>query len=86
MVPCHVDDPGALLSRNARDFLKNVWSGRSWMAIGKQDPVLGPDVMNGLRRNLRGCAEPYLMPDIGHFVQEHGEVIAVAALKHFCPG
>jgi tRNA(adenine34) deaminase len=53
------------------------------MAIGQQDPVLGEPVMRALREHIRGCPEPMLLPQAGHFVQEHGEAIAHAALAHF---
>ena len=51
------------------------------MAIGAADPVLGPPVMNRLRENIRGCPEPMLLEGVGHFVQEHGEPVARAALQ-----
>jgi hypothetical protein len=56
---------------------------RSFMAIGMQDPVLGPPVMRELRTHIRGCPEPLEIAEGGHFVQEHGEVIAQRALESF---
>jgi tRNA(adenine34) deaminase len=53
------------------------------MAIGQQDPVLGEPVMRALRDQIRGCPEPLLLPQAGHFVQEHGEAIARAAVARF---
>ena len=53
------------------------------MAVGAQDPVLGPPVMNHLRKLIRGCPEPYVVADAGHFVQESGEDVARAALRAF---
>jgi len=38
-------------------------------------------VMQALREHIRHCPEPMVLPQAGHFVQEHGEVIAQAALK-----
>jgi tRNA(adenine34) deaminase len=55
------------------------------MAIGQQDPVLGEPVMCHLRNQIKGCPEPMLLPDAGHFVQEQGKVIAEAAVRHFKP-
>jgi hypothetical protein len=49
------------------------------MAIGTKDPVLGEPVMRRMRQIIRGCPEPMLV-DAGHFVPEHGEPIARAAL------
>jgi tRNA(adenine34) deaminase len=83
MVPEHADDDGAAVSRQARDFWASQWQGQSLMAIGQQDPVLGGPVMQALHATIRGCPEPMRLPQAGHFVQEHGEVIAQAAVRHF---
>ncbi len=85
MVPEHADDGGAAISRQARDFWTHRWQGQSLMAIGQQDPVLGEPVMQALRASIRNCPEPLLLPQAGHFVQEHGEAIAQAAVRHFAP-
>ena len=77
------DDPGAAIARKARDWLASTWKGESFMAIGMKDPVLGVPVMNELRRSIRGCPEPYLVADGGHFLQEWGEEVAAAALRHW---
>ncbi len=86
LVPEHADDDGAALSRRARDFWQNDWNGQSLMAIGQQDPVLGEPVMRALHACIRGCPPPLLLPQAGHFVQEHGEAIAQAAVRHFSTG
>lgn len=83
MVPDGPDAPGAAVSREAREFLSNAWSGRTMMAVGAQDPVLGPAVMERLRGQIRGCPEPMVLPRAGHFVQEHGAEIARAAVGYF---
>jgi tRNA(adenine34) deaminase len=83
MVPEFPDSDGAATGREARRFWREQWRGRSLMAIGQQDPVLGEPVMRALREDIRGCPEPLLLPQAGHFVQEHGEPIARAALSHF---
>ncbi len=85
-VPEHADDDGAAISREARDFWSRQWQGRSLMAIGQQDPVLGEPVMRALHALIRGCPEPMRLPQAGHFVQEHGEDIAHAAVRHFAAG
>jgi pimeloyl-ACP methyl ester carboxylesterase len=74
---------GVDVSRQAADFWRNDWSGPTFMAIGERDPVLGPDVMERMRRLIRGCPDPLRLPEAGHFVQEHGAVVANAALDHF---
>jgi pimeloyl-ACP methyl ester carboxylesterase len=83
MVPDRPDAPGAELSRRAREWLTNEWSGASFMAIGMKDPVLGPPVMRHLRTFIRGCPEPYEVEYAGHFTQEWGEEIAANALEAF---
>ena len=85
MVPDSEDADGAAISRQAREFWRHQWQGLSMMAIGMQDPVLGPAVMNRLRDTIRDCPEPMQIEQGGHFVQEQGETIAQAALRHFSP-
>ena len=67
----------------ARQFWSEAWCGRSFMAVGMRDPVLGPPVMQALRDTIRGCPPPLEVAEGGHFVQEHGEAIARAALAAF---
>jgi haloalkane dehalogenase len=80
LVPDNPDAPGTELSRRALQFWKDEWSGKSFMAIGMTDPVLGPPVMHGLRKVIRNCPEPLELPEAGHFVQEWGERVAEEAL------
>jgi pimeloyl-ACP methyl ester carboxylesterase len=56
------------------------------MAIGMQDPVLGPPVMRELAEMIRGCPAPLELPGAGHFVQEDGVEVAEAAVAGFGPG
>ena len=81
MVPEFEYSEGADISRQAQTFWQHEWAGRSFMAVGAQDPVLGMEVMQTLRGHIRHCPEPMVLPQAGHFVQEHGEVIAQAVLK-----
>ena len=83
MVPAAPDDEGAALSRRARMFLRDTWQGKSWMAIGVQDPVLGEPVMRALAQDIRGCGKAMLLPQAGHFVQEHGALVAERAVRFF---
>ena len=83
MVPDRPDAPGAELSRRARDWLKTEWAGETFMAIGMQDPVLGPPVMKALQKIIKGCPNPYEVAEAGHFVQESGEDVAKRALEAF---
>jgi haloalkane dehalogenase len=72
---------GVETSKRAAAWWSNDWTGKSFMAVGEQDPVLGPNQMANLRKTIRGCPEPMMVADGGHFVQEWGEPIARAALK-----
>ena len=85
MAPGTPEADGAAISRRARAFWQNDWRGRSLMAVGMQDPVLGWPVMQLLQQTIRGCPEPMRVEEGGHFVQEQGETIAQAALRHFAP-
>lgn len=83
LVPDGADAPGAALSRDALAWFGTHWKGASFMAIGMKDPVLGEAAMLGLRRAIPGCPEPLRIEEGSHFVQEHGERIARAALAHW---
>ena len=83
LVPEHSDDDGAAVSRAAREFWRHQWQGRSLLVVGAQDPVLGSAAMAALRADLRGCPAPWVLPQAGHFVPEHGRPIAERALAHF---
>ena len=80
LVPDHPDAEGAALSRRARDWLSTAWTGKTFMAIGMKDPVLGPPVMRALAQRIRGCPPPYEVANGGHFLQEWGGDVARAAL------
>ncbi|AWM77695.1 haloalkane dehalogenase [Phenylobacterium parvum] len=67
----------------AQDFWSKDFKGKVFMAIGEADMVLGPPVMENLRRFLPNCPEPLRIPEAGHFVQEWGGPVAEAALKSF---
>ena len=75
LVPEKYDDPGAAISRQAREWLKTSWRGETFMAVGAKDPVLGVPVMRMLRSWIRGCPEPMVIEDGGHFLQEWGDEV-----------
>lgn len=77
------DIPGVLTSRKAIPFWSKQWEGESFMAIGMQDQMLGPEVMYYMKSIIKGCPEPLEVPEADHFVQEHGELVAKKALEHF---
>lgn len=72
---------GVAEAEMAARFWAEEWEGQSFMAVGAQDPDV--DTMRALRSNIRGCPEPLILSDAGHFVQEHGQSIARAALEAF---
>ena len=80
LVPDGDDAPGAATGREAMAWFGSQWRGQSFMAVGMKDPVMGLPAMESLRRAIPGCPEPMRIEEGGHFVQEHGERIARAAL------
>jgi haloalkane dehalogenase len=83
LVPVSPDMDGVDVSLQAAQFLRERWSGPTFMAIGMQDPVLGPPVMHALAKTIRGCPAPLELAEAGHFVQEHGRIVAERALAAF---
>lgn len=82
LVPTSPDMDGVKVSRRAVEWWSTEFDGQSFMAIGEDDPVLGP-VMPIMHRVIRGCPEPMRLPGAGHFVQEQGEQVARAALANW---
>ncbi|MEJ6709198.1 MAG: haloalkane dehalogenase [Amylibacter sp.] len=83
MVMTDPEMEGVEHSKAALAFYQKDWAGKRFMAIGMQDPVLGPPVMEWLKSVIKGCPEPIKIADGGHFVQEWGRPIATAAMKHW---
>jgi pimeloyl-ACP methyl ester carboxylesterase len=83
LVPDGPDAPGAAISRKARDWWKSSWRGETFMAVGARDPVLGPPVMQALQKLIRGCPEPWMHAEGGHFLQEWGDEVARECLKRW---
>ena len=81
MVPDNPDADGAALSRRAREWFRTEWAGKTFMAVGMKDPVLGPPVMREVAKSIRNCPAPFEVVEGGHFLQEWGEDVARAALK-----
>jgi hypothetical protein len=81
MVPEEPDADGVAVSRRAALFWSNEWTGRSMMAVGMRDPVFSLALMEQLGKSIRGCPSPMAIASGGHFVQEHGELIAIEALR-----
>ncbi len=83
LVMTRPDMPGVQTSIRALRFWQDEWAGDSFMAIGLQDPVLGPAIMKKLHSVIRDCPEPLELPEAGHFVQESGVEVATQALAYF---
>lgn len=83
LVQTRPDMDGVDTGLAALDFWQNKWAGESFMAIGMQDPVLGPASMGWLQQQIRNCPPALEVAEAGHFVQEHGEAIAEKALARF---
>jgi haloalkane dehalogenase len=83
LVPVSPNMEGVEVSRAAAAFWASEWRGKSFMAIGMADPVLGPPAMMKLNAMINGCPPPMEIEGGGHFVQEWGEPIARAALASF---
>jgi pimeloyl-ACP methyl ester carboxylesterase len=66
LVPDHPDAEGAALSRRARDWFRTEWAGKTFMAVGMKDPVLGPPVMRAVAKAIRNCPRPYEVAEGGH--------------------
>ncbi len=80
LVPTSPGMDGVATSRRAVEWWSSEFDGRSFMAIGEKDPVLGA-VMPLVHQAIKGCPPPLVLPEAGHFVQEWGEEVARAALK-----
>ena len=83
LVPPSLACDAADVSRQALDFWRARWCGQTLMAVGAQDPLLGPPAMRDVQSVIRGCGEPLVLNPAGHFVPDHGESIARQALKYF---
>ena len=81
LVPVSPDMEGVEVSRAAAAFWSTEWQGKSFMAIGMADPVLGPPAMMKLHAMINGCPPSMEIEGGGHFVQEWGEPIARFALE-----
>ncbi|MEO1081204.1 MAG: haloalkane dehalogenase [Pseudomonadota bacterium] len=85
-IVAHPDPVCVATSLSSIPFWQNDWSGESFMAIGMQDQMLGPDLMSYIRTLIKGCPEPLEVEGAGHFVQEFGDEVARRALESFGVG
>lgn len=83
LVPGAESADGVAISRRARKFWHDCWTGQTLMVIGPHDLRFGAPVMQELRNTLRNCSDPVRIEQAGHFVPEHGEQVAEMALNFF---
>jgi haloalkane dehalogenase len=84
IVPISPTEDGAAISREAVAWWGSQWNGKSFMAVGVQDELLGPPIMNVMQKLIRNCPLPVEYPNAGHFIQEDaGTEVAEAALRAF---
>lgn len=83
LVPDNPSAGGVALSHRARDWWQNEWKGKSFMAIGGADPVFHEKSMRALAGHIKGCSEPLVIPEAGHFVQEWAKHFVPTALNSF---
>jgi len=81
LVPTSPDDPFAVLSRGAVKWWRQ-FQGPVFVAVGTLDIVFNEEAMIGMRRLFPNASELFKVEE-GHFVQEKGTPIALAALEFF---
>ena len=74
---------GIEVSKRAREWFQNDWTGETFLAWGKQDIVFLEKNMLEVKNIIRNCPAPLIIEEAGHFVQEWGDQVAMAALKSF---
>lgn len=82
LVPENPEDEFAVISRKALKWWNDSWEGLAFMAIGEEDPVIRPRMMEKLHGVIRGCL-PALRLELGHFVPEEAPLVAAEALRAF---
>ena len=77
------DEAVMAIGRAARDWWATKFERQSSLGVGLAGPVVGKPVMDNMHKAIRNCPPPLEMEGVGHFVQESGEPLARAALKHW---
>lgn len=83
LVMTHPDAPGVETTKAAARWWSQEWNGKSFMVVGMEDPVLGPEVMARLEQTIKGDTPVFEINNAGHFVQESDADIVDHAMKHF---
>lgn len=82
-IPDRENLPGAELGKRSTHFWKNEWEGESFVAVGAKDQILAETTKNLACNIIRGCPEPMIIDDAGHFLFEWGDQILESALTSF---
>ncbi|EED31446.1 haloalkane dehalogenase [gamma proteobacterium NOR5-3] len=82
LVPISPEMEGVDVSLAAAEFWSREWTGKSFMAIGDADPVLGPAVMEDLRKLIAGCPPAMMVEGGGDTLCRNGESPLRARLWH----
>lgn len=74
------DMEGVDISKIAARWFGSNWRGDSFMAVGMKDVLITPALMERMHQILAIKRPALMLPEVGHFVQEHGAKVARAAL------
>ena len=72
-------------ARQVLHFWREQWSGSSLLIAGGKDVLVDPNAANRLREHIRGAGEAVVIPDLGHFISQHGADVALRAVEYFSP-
>jgi pimeloyl-ACP methyl ester carboxylesterase len=82
-IPDKYNYPGADIGRSSKQFWQNKWQGESFVAVGAQDQILADTTKQLAQDVIRGCPDPMVIDDAGHFLFEWGDQILKSALRSF---
>jgi len=75
---------GVDISLKTTEFWKTKWEGKTFIAVGMQDPTLWSGVIKYIQSMIKNYPDPLEIPEDAHFVQEAGgELVAQKALEYF---
>lgn len=67
----------------AFEFWSQRWRGKSFLAVGMKDYVLGFSHMRKLQETILGAPPLMELKEMGHYIEEDSEPVAKAALEYF---
>ncbi|QIL80590.1 tRNA adenosine(34) deaminase TadA [Diaphorobacter sp. HDW4A] len=72
-------------TREVQAFWCEQWSGKSLVISGGADLLIDRQAAERLRLNLRGAGDVVVIPELGHFISQHGADVALHAVEYFSP-